>query len=110
MENYITKRRLELASQWISTYNGKSLVRGYARHFSVDLICAIIELRMLGHHISEEYELANKCSIADRLLQKKKKGRLAQLFSRMIQATENSNLLRLYQQRCTLRHSAGLDR
>lgn len=66
-------KRLKLAPQWISAYTGKNLVRGYARHFSVDLICAITELRMLGYPVSDEYELAVKRSIADRILQKKKK-------------------------------------
>jgi hypothetical protein len=33
-------KRLKLAPRWISAYTGKNPVRGYARHFSVDLICA----------------------------------------------------------------------
>jgi len=66
-------KRLKLAPKWISTYTGKNLVRGYARHFSVDLICAITEMRMLGYTVSEEYESAVKRSIADRSLQRKKK-------------------------------------
>jgi hypothetical protein len=66
-------KRLKLAPQWINAYTGKNMVRGYARHFSVDLICAITELRMLGYPVSEEYELAVKRSIADRTLQRKKK-------------------------------------
>ncbi|MVT12530.1 hypothetical protein [Chitinophaga tropicalis] len=66
-------KRLKLAPQWISAYTGKNLVRGYARYFSVDLICAITELRMLGSPVPEEYELAVKRSIADRSLQRKKK-------------------------------------
>lgn len=65
-------KRLKLSPQWISAYTGKNPVRGYARHFSVDLICAIIEIRMLGYPVSEEYELAVKRSIADRSLQRKK--------------------------------------
>jgi hypothetical protein len=66
-------KRLKLAPQWISTYTGKKPVRAYARHFSVDLICAITEIRMLGFPVPEEYELAVKRSIADRSLQWKKK-------------------------------------
>jgi hypothetical protein len=66
-------KRLKLAPQYISAYTGKNPVRGYARHFSVDLICAITELRMLGYLVPEEYELAVKRSIADRNLQRKKK-------------------------------------
>jgi hypothetical protein len=66
-------KRLKLAPQWISVYTGKNPVRGYARHFSVDLICAITELRMLGYPVPNEYESAVKRSIADRNLQTKKK-------------------------------------
>ena len=65
-------KRLKLAPRWIKAYTEKNMVRGYVRHFSVDLICAITELRMLGYPVSEEYELAVKRSIADRSLQRKK--------------------------------------
>ena len=57
-------KRLKLAPKWISTYTGKNPVRGYARHFSVDLICAITKLRMLGHPVPDEYELAGGRYIA----------------------------------------------
>jgi hypothetical protein len=67
------KKRLKLAPQWLSDYTGKNMVRGYARHFFVDLICAITELRMLCYQVPDEYELAVKRSIADRSLQRKKK-------------------------------------
>lgn len=40
--------RLQAAVQWKSGYGGKDVVRGYARWFGVDLLCAIVELRMLG--------------------------------------------------------------
>lgn len=40
----------------MKTYTGKSLVRGYAKHFGVDKICAVRELRLVGVDISEEYE------------------------------------------------------
>lgn len=66
-------KRLKLAPQWLGAYTGKNPVRGYARHFSVDLICAITEMRMLGFPVPEEYELAVKRSIADLSLQRKKK-------------------------------------
>jgi hypothetical protein len=66
-------KRLKLAPKWISAYTGKNPVRGYARHFSVDLICAITEIRMLGFPIPEEYRIAVERSIADRTSQRKKK-------------------------------------
>lgn len=39
--------RLQSARHWLKTYEGKNLVRGYRRHFSVDLECAVRELQML---------------------------------------------------------------
>ena len=49
--------RLQSASHWIPTYAGKNLlVRGYARWFGVDLLCAVKELRMLGVEVSADYE------------------------------------------------------
>lgn len=46
-------RRLQRATQWIASYRGKNLVRGYAKWFGVDKVCAIMELRMLGVDIPE---------------------------------------------------------
>ena len=40
--------RLESAKHWIPKYSGKDLVRGYEKHFGVDLLCAALELQMLG--------------------------------------------------------------
>ncbi|MEO8702757.1 MAG: hypothetical protein ABI867_22120 [Kofleriaceae bacterium] len=49
--------RLQAAVKWRSGYGGKNIVRGYARWFGVDLVCAIVELRMLGVAIEAGYEL-----------------------------------------------------
>lgn len=50
------ENRLCLAKDWIETYSGKNIVKGYSKKFSVDKLCAIKELRMNGFEISEEYE------------------------------------------------------
>ena len=47
--------RLQAAKHWLPKYEGKSIVRGYSKHFGVPKICAVIELRMLGYEISEDY-------------------------------------------------------
>lgn len=47
-------QRLQSAKQWILTYRGKSLVRGYKNHFGVDQVCALLELKALGERIDEE--------------------------------------------------------
>ena len=58
--------RLMAAVAWRSGYGGKNLVRGYARWFGVDLICAITELRMLGVAVDPEYEAQLRRTIAAR--------------------------------------------
>jgi hypothetical protein len=73
MKSLNRTKRQKLAPRWINAYTGKNMVRGYARHFSVDLICAITEIRMLGYSVYEEYESAVKRAIADRNLQRKEK-------------------------------------
>ena len=50
------KHRLNAAKDWIKTYNGKNIVKGYSKRFSVDKLCTVKELRMIGVEISKEYE------------------------------------------------------
>lgn len=40
--------RLQAGPQWIAGYPGQDIVRGYRRHFGVDLPCAVKELQLLG--------------------------------------------------------------
>lgn len=46
--------RLQSAKNWLLTYSGKDPVRGYAKWYAIDPICAIIELRLLGIPIPEK--------------------------------------------------------
>ena len=46
--------RLQSAKAWLPIYSGKDPVRGYAKWYAVDPICAIIELRLLGIPIPEK--------------------------------------------------------
>jgi hypothetical protein len=48
--------RLKSARNWIKEYNGKNIVKGYARWFGVDLMCAIRELKIMGVIIPEALE------------------------------------------------------
>lgn len=48
--------RLGSAKSWIKTYLGNNVVKGYSKKYSVDKLCAVKELRMMGVEISEEYE------------------------------------------------------
>lgn len=47
--------RFRSAKNWIKTYSGNNIVKAYSKKFSVDKLCAIKELRMIGVEISEEY-------------------------------------------------------
>jgi hypothetical protein len=58
--------RLMAAVKWRAGYGGKNIVRGYARWFGVDLVCAITELRMLGVAVDPEYEVQLRLTIAAR--------------------------------------------
>ena len=55
--------RLQSAKKWIPTYEGKNIVRGYAKWYGVDLLCSIKELRLLGIHVDESYEVNVRRSI-----------------------------------------------
>lgn len=48
--------RLHSAKSWIKAYSGNNIVKGYSKKYSVDKLCAVKELRMIGVEISEEYE------------------------------------------------------
>jgi len=58
--------RLQAAVKWRSGYGGKDLVRGYARWFGVDLLYAIVELRMLGVEVDAAREQELRRSVAAR--------------------------------------------
>lgn len=69
--------RLSSAKNWIKTYKGDNIVKGYSKKYSVDKLCAVKELRMIGVEISAEYErqLINSMEALkkQRLLFKKKR-------------------------------------
>ena len=49
-------KRLKSAVEWVKAYSGKRIVQGYAKQYGVDKLCAVMELRLIGIEISEEYE------------------------------------------------------
>lgn len=79
--------RLQSAAHWIKTYTGKDIVRGYAKWYGQDEVCAMVELRMLGIHISDDRlnkakeKLANKAESRRRLKQRKKQEEIEDLYS-----------------------------
>lgn len=65
--------RLQAAPHWLPTYTGKNLVRGYARHFGVDLLCAIAELQLLSIEIDPNYIAQTKLTLINKQRQRAKK-------------------------------------
>ena len=65
------KNRLGISKGWIGNYKGKNIIRGYAKWYGVDLLCAIKELRMNGVTVDEEYEIKVKKSIEAETLAKR---------------------------------------
>lgn len=89
------KQRISIARDWLKSYNGRSIEKGYSNWFGVDLLCAISELRIVGENISVEYESKVRKSIEDRLFQRKntKKNRLKLITNILIVGKVNLNLL-----------------
>jgi hypothetical protein len=48
-------RRLQAAEKWLQKYTGNNIVRGYSKHFGVNLLCAASELQALGYEVIETY-------------------------------------------------------
>ena len=67
-----------MAQQWIPTYNGTKIVKGYKKKFAVDTLTAIRDLQELGVQLEPEYISAVEAGEANRLsqLQEKKLERL----------------------------------
>jgi hypothetical protein len=67
-------QRLQSAKQWLLKYEGKNIVKGYRKHFGVDIMCAIAEIQMLDYEITPEYSESVKRNIeAEQIKQKLKK-------------------------------------
>ncbi len=72
--------RLQVAKHhWLPKFDGKNIVKGYSKHFAVDKLCAVFELRMLGYEISETYVDQLKVDVEHRRLANENKKRLKEL-------------------------------
>lgn len=47
--------RLQAAKYWIPKYEGKNIIKGYSKHFGVNMLCAIKELEILDYKLDSEY-------------------------------------------------------
>ena len=53
------------SSRWVETYKGKNIIQGYCKWYGIDPLCAVIELRALGVHISAEREAQLRTATAN---------------------------------------------
>jgi len=71
-------QRLASASSWLPKYSGKNIIRGYRKHYGVDIRCAVNELSLLRVPLDEAYvqrlldSLAGSESASQRRKQKKR--------------------------------------
>ena len=75
-------QRLMMAKQWLPTYKGTKIVKGYRKKFAVDTMTAIRDLQELGIEFKPEYISAVEAGEKSRLLQRqaKKRERLAEQY------------------------------
>ena len=63
-------------THWVENYKGKNVIVGYAKWFAVDLMCALVELRLLGVKINQDREDQIKASIEARAAQRIRRKKL----------------------------------
>ena len=66
------QQRLSMAKQWIPTYEGTKIVKGYKKKFAVDTLTALRELQELGVPFKAEYIAAVESGEKHRFLQLQK--------------------------------------
>lgn len=66
------KGRLQIAKQWAETYEGKNVVKGYAKWFGVDLQCALTEVQLAGLEKSPQIKKNARRSIHEKQEQAKR--------------------------------------
>lgn len=62
--------RLQSAKQWLKTYEGKNIIKSYAKWYAVSKICAMTELEIIGVAFSEDIKKEIKRSENGRIHQK----------------------------------------
>jgi hypothetical protein len=65
--------RLDSARQWLASYSGKNIVRGYRKRYGVDWLCAVRELRQLGREIDPQYVAQLAVTMAQRRLERQRR-------------------------------------
>jgi hypothetical protein len=65
--------RLDSARQWLPSYSGKNIVRGYRKRYGVDWLCAVRELRLLGVEIDPQHGAQLEVMVEQRWLQQQRR-------------------------------------
>ena len=84
--------RLNAAISWITTYDGKNIVSGYAKWFGVDKICAIKELKLIEVVIPEMLEnqiVKSHQILIEQRRQKKAERKIVETIHLAIESDEN---------------------
>jgi len=55
-KQYKREQRLQSAKEWLETYAGKNIVKGFRQRYGVDWKTAFTELEMLGVNMDPEYK------------------------------------------------------
>ena len=66
-------QRLGRGKNWLNNYQGENVIEDYRKRYGVDLLCAVVELRILGANISEDYEYQLRQDEEHKRLSKKSK-------------------------------------
>ena len=67
--------RLNSSRSWIEKYEGKNIVRGYSKKFKVDLLCAVVDLELVGYKVDPIYKKQLEQSRIELQRQREKKKR-----------------------------------
>jgi hypothetical protein len=81
--------RLRKAREWIRTYTGKRIIKGYARWFGVDWISALHELKLAGVKISHKEEQKIVSAYNGRIRQRRRGKELRKAKSKLITSIES---------------------
>ena len=65
------------ATGWVNKYSGKNIIKSYSKWFAVDLLCALIDLRMLGVNITPGREAQILASFRVRAAEKQRRKKAA---------------------------------
>jgi hypothetical protein len=87
------EQRKKKAAQWLTTYNGKHVVKAYRKKFNVGIECALRELEELGYAFTDQ-EKHNLSNGHDALIEQKQREKDRALLERAgdIMLNENTDL------------------